>query len=91
MPNNGRSATNRASQKAADQWQVHSLSHHRRQPDELEYVPGNEQQRIEQLFFFTSGATSGEGDNKDGYRTYQCDNEVQDVERRLPKLLHPQP
>jgi hypothetical protein len=85
------SATNQTDQKAADQWQVHSLSHHRRQPDELEHVTCDEQQRIEQLFFFARGAAPGEEYNEDGYRTYQGDDEVQDVERRLPKLLRSQP
>lgn len=91
MPNNERSATNHTGQKAADQWQVHSLPHHRRQPDELKYVPRDEQQRIEQFFFFTGGATLGEEYNEDRYRTYQGDDEVQDVKRRLPKLLRSQP
>jgi len=67
--------------------QAHSLSHHRRQPDELEHVPRNEEQCIEQLFFFARGAAASEEYNEDGYRAYQSDDEVQDVERRLPKSL----
>ena len=55
---------------------MHSLSHHRRKPYELEHVPRDEYQRVEQLFFLARGSAAGEKYNEDGYRTYDRNDEV---------------
>jgi hypothetical protein len=68
----------------------HSLSHDRCQSDKLEHIPRDEQQRVEQFFFFAGGTAPSEKDEEDGYRTYHGDDEVHYIERRLPKLLHPE-
>ena len=83
--------SNRSHDKeVADQKYGYLLPHHRRQPDKLQHVPRDEEQRIEQLLLFAGGPTRSEEYNEDCHRAYQGDDKVQDIKRGLPELLHPQ-